>query len=145
MQSVFTNYLSPYYEEGLLPEVDQNKPSEIYEQLRIAYNQGAEAILNTLRMFVPRNEDEDFYEVYYAVQNPLAKYWLRWVNRKITLQIGVENYQTLGVRLRIATSMLNGLVSKGIIPVRTAAMMHINLCENVWSENNLVVNEDLPF
>jgi hypothetical protein len=144
MRSVFTNYLSPYYDAGLLPEVDQNKPSKIYEQLRIAYNQGAD-VLDTLRMFSPLTEDEDLYDIYYAVQNPLLKYWLHWVNRKITLQIGLHSYQTLGVRLRIATSMLNDLVDKGAVKTSIAAKMHANLCDNTWNENNLITNEDLPF
>lgn len=142
MQSVFTNYLSPYHEAGLLPEV--KKFSEVYDQLRIAYNQGA-SVINTTRMITSFIDDEDSYDIYYAVQQPLAKYWLNWVNRKITLQIGIQSYQTLGVRLRIATSMLNNLVDKDIISVRIAAKIHANLCENVWNENSLVIGENLPF
>ena len=143
MISVFTNYLSPYYEMGLLPEVE--KPSDIYDQLRIAYNQGA-PVINTTRMVTLFNDDEDSYDIIEAIwSEPKLAYWLKWVNRKITLEIGIQSYQTLDVRLRIATSMLYGLVDKGRVNKYIATRIHMNLCENLRNENVLVVNENLPF
>ena len=144
MISVFTNYLSPYYEKGLLPEVE--KPSDIYDQLRIAYNQGSVGVANTTRMVTLFNDDEDSYDIIEAIwSEPKLAYWLKWVNRKITLEIGMQSYQTLDVRLRIATSMLYGLVDKGHVNKYIATRIHMNLCENLRNENILVVNEDLPF
>lgn len=146
MISVFTNYLSPYYEEGLLPEVDQSKTHELYDQLRIAYNQGSVGILKCARMIALFNNDEDDYDIIEAVwQSKELQEWLEWVNTKITLSIGVESYMTLGVRLRIATSMLNKLVDNNVVSVKIAARIHNNLCDNTWSENSLCIDEDLPF
>lgn len=146
MQSVFTNYLSPYYDSGLLPEVDQTNTSSIYDQLRIAYNQGA-SVIDTIRMVCSLlTDDEDSYDIYYAIQNSKdLQLWLEWVNKKITIQIGLHNYMTLGVRLRIATSKLNKLVEQGIVSARIASIMHINLCNNLWNEVTLITNEELPF
>lgn len=146
MTSVFTNYLSPYYDEGLLPQVDQSCVSQIFEQMRIAYNQGAPGILDTTRMVASFTEDEDDYDIVYAIwDSPQLKQWLEWVNAKITLQIGLQNYQTLGVRLRIATSLLNNLVKSDVVSIPIAARIHNHLCDNVWNENNLIINADLPF
>lgn len=146
MISVFTNYLSPYYKCGLLPEVDQSKPSEIYAQLRIAYNQGSIGVLNTTRMIAPFNNDEDDYDIIETIwSTPELQDWLKWVNEKITLEIGIQSYQTLGVRLRIATSMLYKLVNNNVVSIPMGARIHAHLCDSTWNENSLVINEDLPF
>lgn len=146
MTSVFTNYLSPYYDEGLLPQVDQSCVSQIFEQMRIAYNQGAPGILDTTRMVASFTEDEDDYDIVYVIwDSPELQEWLRWVNRRITLEIGIQTYQTLGVRLRIATSALNSLVKEDVVSIPIAARIHNHLCDNVWNENNLIINADLPF
>ena len=57
--SVFSNYLRPYIEKGLLQDVDQTKPSNVYAQLSIAYNQGSVGVINTTRLFVPYYEEQD--------------------------------------------------------------------------------------
>lgn len=146
MISVFSNYLEPLREAGLIYLTDNPKPSEIYNQLRIAYNQGAEGIECTTRMVAPISDDEDNYDIIYAIwSNRNLETWLTWVNRKITLQIGLQSYQTLGVRLRIATSMLNLMVQTGEISDKIAQKIHYYLCNNVRDENDLIINEDLPF
>lgn len=146
MTSVFTNYLSPYYEEGLLPEVDQSDVAQIFEQMRIAYNQGAPGILDTTRMIASFTNDEDDYDIVHAIWGSQElRQWLYWVNTKITLQLGLQNYITLGVRLRIATSMLNNLVKSDVVSIPIAAKIHNHLCDNVWNEHSLIVNEGLPF
>jgi len=141
MQSVFTNYLSPYYDKGLLPEVDQSKPREIYAQLRIAYNQGSVGVANTTRMIAPFTDSEDDDVIHELWRNKEFQQWLQWVNKKLTLQIGKVSYQTLGVRLRIAINMLDKLD----LPWRVAMKVHYYLCNNTWNEHSLVINEDLPF
>lgn len=145
-KSVFTNYLRPYVESGLLPEVDQSKPSEIYAQLRIAYNQGSVGVLNTTRMVAPFANDEDDYDIIDAIWNSKElQRWLRWVNTNITLELGIKNYIRFGVCIRILTSWLNKIVESGEVSASIAARMHDHLCNNTWNENNLIVNEDLPF
>ena len=139
-KSVFTNYLSPYYETGLLPEVE--KPSEVYDQLRIAYNQGAIGVLNTTRLIAPFTEDEDNYDIIDEVwKNEDLLAWLQWVNRRITLCIGIESYQTLGVRIRIAQNMLDKIE----IPQKISMKIRFYLCNNTLDESALVINENLPF
>ena len=144
--SVFSKYLEPYRRANLICLTDDPKPSEIYAALRIAYNQGSVGVEYTTRMIAPITDDEDNYDIIDAVwASESLQTWLGWVNRKITLQIGLQSYQTLGVRLRIATSILNGLVRIGEVPEKIAQKIHYYLCNNVMNENMLVVNENLPF
>ena len=140
-KSVFTNYLSPYYDKGLLPEVDQSKPSEIYAQLRIAYNQGSVGVANTTRMIAPFTDSEDDDVIHELWRNKEFQQWLQWVNKNLTLQIGNASYQTLGVRLRIAVNMLDKLD----LPWKVGMKVHYYLCQNTWNEHRLIVNEELPF
>jgi hypothetical protein len=140
-QSIFSNYLSPYREAGLLPEVDQSKPSEIYAQLRIAYNQGSVGVLNTTRMIAPFTDSEDDDVLYELWRNKEFQEWLQWVNKNITFKIGEASYQTLGVKLRIAVNKLDKLD----LPWKVGMKVHYYLCQNTWNEQRLVINEDLPF
>lgn len=142
MISVFSNYLEPLQEACLICLTDDSKPSEIYDQLRIAYNQGSIGVANTTRLIAPITDDEDNYDIIEEVwRNKELQSWLQWVNQKITLCIGVESYQTLGVRLRIATTKLD----KIDLPFQIGAKIHYYLCNNTWNEHRLVVNENLPF
>ena len=56
--SVFSNFLSPYINAGIMPDVEQ-KPSRIYEQLAIAYNNESAGVTGTTRLFVPYYEGQD--------------------------------------------------------------------------------------
>ena len=142
MISVFSNYLEPLREAGLICLTDDPKSSEIYNQMRIAYNQGVEGIIDTTRMIAPISDDEDNYDIIDEVwSNKELQDWLRWVNKNITLQLGIANYKTLGVLLRNATSRLD----KMDLPFRIGCKIHYYLCNNTWNEHNNLVNQDLPF
>ena len=142
MISVFSNYLEPLREAGLICLTDDPKSSEIYNQMRIAYNQGVEGIIDTTRMIVPISDDEDNYDIIDEVwSNKELQDWLRWVNKNITLQLGVANYKTLGVLLRNATSRLD----KMDLPFRIGCKIHYYLCNNTWNEHHNLINQDLPF
>lgn len=143
MFSVFSNYLEPLQEAGIADLTADHKPSDIYTQLRNVYNQGVTGILNTVRMISSNEEGEDCYVLVHRCSEVLE--WLQWVNKKITLEIGKENYQTLGVRLRIATSKLNKLVDNGVLTTQEAIDIHLNLADNLERENALVIDENLPF
>lgn len=142
IMSVFSKYLDPLCEENLICLTDNPKTSEIYEQLRIAYNQGSVGVLNTTRMIAPITDDEDNYDIIEEVwRNKDLQSWVRWVNRNITLQIGLISYVTLGVCLRIAVGMLN----KIDMPVKISSKIHYYLCNNARNEHLLYLNEELPF
>ena len=142
MISVFSNYLEPLREAGLICLTDDPKSSEIYNQMRIAYNQGVEGIIDTTRMIAPISDDEDNYDIIDEVwSNKELQDWLRWVNKNITLQLGVANYKTLGVLLRNATSRLD----KMDLPFRIGCKIHYYLCNNTWNEHHNLINQDLPY
>ena len=142
MISVFSNYLEPLREAGLICLTDDPKSSEIYNQMRIAYNQGVEGIIDTTRMIAPISDDEDNYDIIDEIwSNKELQDWLRWVNKNITLQLGVANYKTLGVLLRNATSRLD----KMDLPFRIGCKIHYYLCNNTWNEHHNLINQDLPF
>lgn len=142
MISVFSNYLEPLREAGLICLTDDPKSSEIYNQMRITYNQGVEGIIDTTRMIAPISDDEDNYDIIDEVwSNKELQDWLRWVNKNITLQLGVANYKTLGVLLRNATSRLD----KMDLPFRIGCKIHYYLCNNTWNEHHNLINQDLPF
>ena len=143
MISVYSNYLDPLINAGIVNLTENPKFSEVYDQLRNAYNQGVKGILNNTRMISPIADSEDYYCIIWQHERCIK--WLQWVNEKITLCIGKENYQTLSVRLRIATSMLNNLVNDHLIKTTDAIDIHLNLAENLERETISLVNEDLPF
>lgn len=136
MNSVFSDY------EPIMANCTQEtKPSEIYNQLRIAYNQGAKGILDCARIFIPYYEQEECDILYEIWRNPALRAIVRWINQKIVLELGIAKYQTINVRLRIATGMINNLnLSKNL-----AISIHSHLVKNIQREMGLINTEDLPF
>lgn len=65
-----------------------------------------------------------------------------WINRNIVLCLGDAVESTIGVRLRIATSMLNKCYS---IDDDKKRELHSALTNRIWQEFYSVVNEQLPF
>ena len=120
-KSVFSNYLDAIgVKNG--PNV---KPSEIYDQLRIAYNQGVKGIIECERIFVPQNGDEIDYDILYEIwRNERLHGILTWVNKKIVLVLGIADYRTIGVRMRIATAMLNKIVYEGHLSEGQEVALH---------------------
>ena len=68
--------------------------------------------------------------------------WLEWVNLNICLQINSDTTITTGVKLRIATGMLNKLES---LTDLEKIQIHSNLVRNVKKEEYDILTEDLPF
>lgn len=150
MFSLFSHYLEPFVDEGLLQDLDQSKPSNVYEMLRIAYNQGASQILNSTKFFVPYYEgqdpdDYDYTLLYYLYSNKYLQELIQWFNSKTIPEFTTLSYQTISVRMRIFTSKLNTLVEKGLVDKEMAIRIHLNMTENVQNEHNLLINEELPF
>ena len=150
MCTVFSNYLMPYIEKGLLPEVDQTKPSDVYNQLSIAYNQGSEGVKHTSRLCVLscNQEDEDFdYDLLYEIwrNNWLQEYVIDWLNKKIFEEKATFNGPRCLVLQRIALSRLNKLVDEGHLDKDYAIKLGLNLIDNLENERNVCINENLPF
>lgn len=144
MHSVFSNYLEPLYPEAkdLYGEM---KPSEIYDQLRIAYNQGAKGILESTRLISSTSEDENYQIIEAVWSNEELHKIVKWINQKITLIIGIADYRTIDVRMRIAVNMMDKLVDSGIISSKLNLIVFGNLISNVRQELSLIGTEDLPF
>lgn len=148
--SVFSNYLSPYIKEGLLQDVDQTKPSNVYAQLSIAYNQGSVGVQNTTKLFVPYYEEQDpdefdeqlLYEIWSCKE---LQELIKWFNSKILPEFANMSYQTIQVRERIFISKLNKLVDTGIISKETGIKLHLNLVDTIKEEHDALINEELPF
>lgn len=141
MNSVFSDY------EPIMANCTQEtKPSEIYNQLRIAYNQGVKGIIECERIFVPQNEDEIDYDILYEIwRNERLHGILTWVNEKIVLVLGLADYRTIGVRMRIATAMLNKIVYEGHLSEKIADRIHHNLISSLNREISAISTQDLPF
>ena len=144
MISIFSNYLTPL---GVQNYGEEIKPSEIYRRMRIAYNQGAEGVLENTRIISSHSDDDsdDCDILYETWRNSALHMWLVWLNRKITLQLGLVDYRTIGVRLRIATGMLNKQMHDGTLSKKMNILIHNNLVRNVQQEISAINTEDLPF
>lgn len=139
MNSIFSNYLAPLGSDYC----NESKPSKVYDQLRIAYNQGAKGILDNTRMVTFSDDDDEIiYEIW---RNSQLHYIITWINKKITLALGQESYQTIDVRIRIAISMLNKIIEEGCISKKIGDLIYDRLVTNVRREMSAINTEDLPF
>jgi len=152
MISVFSNFLDPYIEAGLLQDVDQTKIRTIYEELRIAYNQGAGGISSSTRLFVPFDEEnpDDFDDdLYYKLRSNKELYDLiQWFNLKFILEYPDMRYTTIHVRVKIFKSKLQKLINQGIVDNEVAAKLYLNLIDSLRKEDHAMFLEqtsDLPF
>lgn len=152
MKSVFSNYLDPYIEAGLLQDVDQTKIGTIYEELRIAYNQGAGGISSSTRLFVPFDEEhpDDFDDdLYYKVRSNRELYDLiQWFNLKFILEYPYMRYTTIRVRVNIFKSKLQKLIDKEVVDNEVAVKVYLNLIDSLRNEDEVMFSEqteDLPF
>ena len=136
MISIFSNYLAP-----IIGVSEEQKSSEIYNQLRIAYNQGVKGILDNTRIISVGDEDLDYKITCEKFNNPAFLDWINWVNKKIVLSIGKEDYRTIDVRVRIAANMLDKIYTQK----KFSTMLHGNLIYNVRREMSAINTEDLPF
>lgn len=89
-------------------------------------------------------DDEPLY-----ILKPMVIDVLKWVNQKILYELpkvkSGKNSQWVGVRIRIATNMLNNCVDKGILTKEMAIRYHVRLTSNVKKILGNIYTEDLPF
>ena len=146
MYSVFSDYLMPLIEANII-RTKPTKPSEVYNQLRIAYNQGVTGILDNAVLLVSNSlEDEIEYDIIYEVwQNKELLNVVHWINENITLRLGIDDYRTINVKIRIATGMIDKLVRESKLSLKIALSIYSNFGFNVQNEMSLINTEDLPF
>lgn len=82
------------------------------------------------------------FNVVTCICNRDLRKWLEWVNLNICLPIASDTVITTGVKLRIATGMLNKLES---LTDLEKIQIHSNLIRNVHLEQNAIIDETLPF
>lgn len=140
MISVYSHYLDP-----LGVDCANMKPSEVYDLLRSIYNQGVTEILNNTRAFAMNDGEVDYDIIYEIWRNPSLQEILKWVNKKIVLCLGLADYRTIGVRMRIATGMINKLVYEEKITMKLGACIHNNFVSTLNGEISAINTEDLPF
>lgn len=142
--NVFSNYMQPLVAANIVKLTDKSKPSEVFNQLRIAYNQGVKGIEDCIRLFVPNpEEDEELFE--YICFNENLRPIIRRANQHILLHIGVYSYPTLYVNMRIINSMMEKLVLKGKLKKDVFCTITSSLVKNVNELYAEVATEDLPF
>lgn len=145
--SIFSNYLA---EAGLIkPDEGFLKATDIYTRLRNTYNQGVKGLCLCRRIFLPpEDEDRQYFEdllVATSCNYSELENIIRWVNERIVFQLDISTYRTIGVRLRIATGMINKLVYDGKITKDLGMRLHYHLVRNISAETTLLCTEDLPF
>lgn len=146
MFSVFSNYLNPFIDEGLLQDTDQSRFENVYELLRIAYNQGASGVIHTTKFFVPDGEDYKADELLYEIwRNKDLQDIVDWFNSKIIPEFLDIDYRTKCVRLRIALSKMEKLMRAGKLRKDYFIMLSDNLARTLHDEHFSLINEDLPF
>ena len=152
MISVFSNLIDPLVDAGLLRDVDQTRISALYEELRIAYNQGAEGIRNTTRLFVPYYEqDPDKFDddLYYKLRSNEQLFDLvKWFNGKFIPEFPHMKRANVRVRVKIFRSKLEKLIKEGIVSTDVAVKLYLNLVESLQNEERCHFqneSDDLPF
>lgn len=140
--SLFSEYYKLIQQAKLRKTIEPVKLKTAHQFARD--NNGYRAIGYDLIMSTDR-EDDPYNISYELCINPNLRQVAEWIGKKIGLCIDTESYQTLDVRIRIATGMLFNLVETNKISEKCAMTAHYNLCINVRNEKILVLNEDLPF
>jgi len=89
-------------------------------------------------------QDEPLYML-----KPEIQTWLKWINNKILYELPkvktAKNTQWIGVRIRIATNMLNKIEQEGILSKEICIMYHERLTSNIRKILGDIYTEDLPF
>lgn len=74
--------------------------------------------------------------------NSELKRWLSWVNKNIIIPMANETYTTTGVKVRIATGMLNRIES---LTDLEKIQIHCNFTQNIRTELQKLMDDELPF
>jgi hypothetical protein len=69
----------------------------------------------------------------------------KWICKHTLFTINIDNYLSIGVYTRIATSMLNKLEQEGVISKELNIYYHDNFVKNLAVLNSAMSLEELPF
>ena len=99
---------------------------------------------NYTRLLFAGSEDEPLY-----ILKPKIINILDWVNRNILFKLPKAKYdsntQWIGVRVRIATNMMNKYVDEGILSKEMAIEYHRRMTSRIREILGDIYTEDLPF
>ena len=93
---------------------------------------------------VPLDKIANDAEYEYCI-NPELRRVMRWISRRVLSTIGIDNYLSTNVFVRIGTSMLNKLVYNGELQKEFGIYYHDNLVSNTNCLLSVINTEDLPF
>ena len=83
--------------------------------------------------------------VYECFNNKSLLGLIKWINKNILLNLSTDSFATIGVKMRIATSMLNKLVNKGQLSKQYAILAHDIFVANTVGLYYEMKDEELPF
>lgn len=147
----FPNYIRRCYQlikqaetRKAFPQENIPECSEILNEFRQKYS------LWEPHLFLHSDEilctDEFANDVSYKISTNFELYKvLEWISKKILSTLGIDNYLSINVYIRIGTSMLNKLVEQGCITKSENIYIHDNLVRNVSSLLSELNTENLPF
>lgn len=95
--------------------------------------------INQGTVLTPWSDDVKWSDV---MSKPDVCDWIRWVNVNICHKLKKDSFTTTDVKLRIATGMLNKIVS---LSDKQKIRIHLNLTNNVHNEVWRLMDEILPF
>lgn len=147
----FPNYIKRRYQLKKQAETRKAFPQENipeYSEILNIFRQ--ENILWEPHLFLHSNEilytDELANDVSYKIcTNIELRKVLMWISKRILSTLGIDNYLSINVYIRIGTSMLNNLVEQGCITKSENIYIHDNLVRNVSSLLSELNTENLPF
>lgn len=125
--------------------IEISKDLPLNKQYEILRNKSKRIIVNTASLKCIEGENS-YWEL--SEQNYLTQIWntdiikaVEWANRNIIFNLGLYNYRTIEVMIRIFTGMLYKCnVNKEIL-----IKIHDNFVKNVKEEHYKLINETLPF
>ena len=117
---------------------NNEKPSEQIQELQTC------AGGSYTRLLIAGSEEESLYML-----KPGVLDWLKWINNHILFELPrvktARDAQWVGVRIRIATNMLNKLEQQDVLNKDICLIYHERLTSNVKRIVDELYTEDLPF
>ena len=123
----------------LLPELlkrykNDSSPTEIYEWNRKIWSQHYYELTYCSYCIFPFDKSK-------CIMNGQLRNLIKWINLNIVKNIDIDTIETIRVKLRIATGMLNKINLSDVEKIE----IHSNLIRNINLEKEYIINSELPF